>query len=50
MCIQARKLKIEGTFSALILHIFPWTQSNLNLKIKRRLNFNEVLQLMIFQV
>ena len=32
------------------LSIFPWTQSNLNLEIKRSLNFNDSLKQAIFEI
>ena len=32
------------------LSIFPWTQSNLNLEIKRNLNFNDSLKQAIFEI
>ena len=32
------------------LSTFPWTQSNLNLKIKKRLNFNDVLWQVVFEI
>ena len=38
------------TFRWVSLNIFPWTRSNLNLEIKKRLNFNDFLWQPIFEI
>ena len=41
---------IYMTFKCESLDIFPWTQSNLNLEIQKKFNFNDFLWQTIFEI
>ena len=50
MTIKWVSWSILMTIKWVSLSIFPWTQSNLNLEIKRNLNFNDSLKQAIFEI